>query len=300
MEFVKMAISGFIKSLNKHLVLMYLPALLLFAVFVFYPLLYGVRISFTDWNGFSQTYRDIGADNYVRLLSDMKVKTAVINTLIYGVGSALIQNIWGLLYALLLNRMFIGRSTVRAAVYLPVMISGLIMGYMWYFLMQYDGGALNDIMRLLGQSNVDWLADGKRSVGFILFITSMQFVGQAMIIYLAGLQTISRSYYEAAEIDGANAWQQFKGITLPLLIPAIITNVTLKLIGGLQLFDLVMALTSGGPGFSTHSMSTLINYLYFGNQNAGYASALGVFLFVIILVITVITNKWLIKKEVEF
>ena len=278
---------------------MYVPAALLFGIFVFYPLLSGVRISFTDWNGYSQAFSFIGFDNYRKLFDDPNVRTAFINTLIYGIGSTVIQNVWGLLYALLLNRKFTGRTFTRAAVYLPVMISGLIMGYIWYFMLQYSAGALNDVMTALGLPRVDWLADHRRAVSLILFITSLQYVGQAMVIYLAGLQSIPKSYYEAAQIDGVSLWSKFRYITLPLLSPAIITNVTLKLIGGLQLFDLVMALTAGGPGLSTHSLSTLINYLYFVNQNAGYSATLGIALFLFIMALTIIVNRALYKREVE-
>ncbi|RED64782.1 carbohydrate ABC transporter permease [Cohnella lupini] len=282
-----------------QLAAMVAPALLLIGVFVFYPLLRGIRISFTDWNGYSQHDHFIGLDNYRKLAVDPNVRTAFVNTLLYGVGSAVIQNVWGLLYALLLNRNFFGRNAARAAVYLPVMVSGLIMGYIWYFLLQYSGGALNDARSLFGAAPVDWLADKHRAISLILFISSLQFVGQAMVIYLAGLQRIPRMYYEAAEIDGIGWWSKFRHITLPLLSPAIMANVTLKLIGGLQLFDLIVALTGGGPGFSTHSFSTLINYTYFTSQNAGYSSSLGIALFLFIMAVTVGVNRYFYRREVE-
>jgi len=286
------------RALNHPLILC-VPAFALFAVFVLYPLLLGFRISLTDWNGFSQSFRYVGFDNYAKLFVDERIHTAFRNTLYYGVGSTILQNVWGLAYALFLNRAFAGRNAVRAAVYLPVMLSGLIMGYLWYFLVQYDGGALNDILIAFGREPIDWLADGARAVHLIVFVTSLQFVGQAMVIYLAGLQAIPVMYYEAAAIDGASAWSRFLHVTLPLLVPAIITNVILKLIGGLQLFDLVVALTNGGPGYRTHSLSTMINFLYFESQNAGYSAALGTMLFLFILVVTLVTHSLLRTKEVE-
>ena len=198
------AIKGFV---HRHrLSVMYVPVLLLFAVFVFAPLISGLNIALTNWNGYSQHYQYVGFDNFRQLATDERIHRSFINTMFYGVGSTIIQNIWGLLYALLLNQLFFGRSAVRAFVYLPVIMSGLVMGYIWYFILQYSGGALNDLMLLLGMERVDWLANGTRNVGIITYVTSMQFVGQAMIIYLAGLQLIQKSYYEAAAIDGANAW----------------------------------------------------------------------------------------------
>ena len=145
---------------------MYAPAIVLFCAFVFYPLLSGVRISFTDWNGYSQSYSYIGLDHFRKLFADANVRTAFINTLVYGIGSTLIQNVWGLLYALLFNRKFPGRTMARDAVYLPVMVSGLIMGYIWYFLLQYSGGALNDVLIAIGLSPIDWLADQRRARSF--------------------------------------------------------------------------------------------------------------------------------------
>ncbi|MFS0725460.1 carbohydrate ABC transporter permease [Paenibacillus sp. 1P07SE] len=288
------------QRLRHHPFLLLLPVLLLFAVFIIYPLIQGVRISMTDWNGYSQQYNEVGWRNYGRLLTDGRIHTAFVNTLIYGVGSTILQNIWGLGLAVLLNTAFAGRHAARAAIYLPVMISGLIMGYLWYFMLQYDGGALNDVLLAMGREPVDWLASGTRAVYIILFVTSLQYVGQAMIIYLAGLQSIPRMYTEAASIDGASRMQTFGRVTLPLLAPAIITNVTLKLIGGLQIFDVVIALTGGGPGYRSHSLSTMINYLYFDNQNAGYSAALGVMLFLLILLATIAVNRILIKREVEY
>ena len=126
--------------------LFYIPAVVLFLVFVIYPFLHGIRISFTNWNGYSQTMKFVGMNNYVRLLKDPNVKTALVNTLIYGIVSTIIQNILGLAYALFLNTKFRGRAIVRTVIYMPVMIASLIMGYIMYFVFQYDGGALNDIL----------------------------------------------------------------------------------------------------------------------------------------------------------
>jgi len=248
-------------------------------------------MSLTNWDGFSQESTFIGLENYRNLFADRKIIKAIANTFRVGIGDTLLQNIFGLAYAMLLNRKFKGRSFTRALIYMPVMVSSLIMGYIWFFIVQYDNGALNDIVMLLGHPSVDWLGNGSRAVDFIMAITSMQFVGQAMVIYLAGLQCIPKDMYEAPDIDGANGVQKFFYITLPMLKHAIVTTVTLKLIGGLQMYDLVVALTNGGPGFSSHTISTMINYLYFNAQNAGYSSALGVFLFLIIMCATLLTNR---------
>ena len=287
------------KSPKKNLInLMYMPAVVLFVVFVIYPFLDGVRISLTNWNGYSQEYSYIGFSNYKSLFKDENVIIALKNTFLYGVGSTIIQQIIGLSYAVFLNNKFRCRGFARTVIYLPIMVASVIMGYIWYFLLQYNGGAINDILIALGMQPIDFIANGKLMVWIIVLINSLQFCGVSMVIYLAGLQNISEMYYEAARLDGATKLQQFKNITLPLLKPAIVTSVTLNLIGGLKLFDAIKALTNGGPGYTTHSLSTLINYTYFNSQSAGYAAAIGIMLFIIILMTTLVLNKVLDRKDV--
>lgn len=277
----------------------YIPAIILFIVFVIYPLCKGIFLSFTNWNGYSQTYKMVGASNYVRMLTDTNVHRAFINTIIYGAGSTLLQNVLGLALALFLNQKFRGRAITRTIVYLPVMIAPLIMGYIMYFFFSFDNGALNDVIGLFGKEAVDWLANGNTGVAILTIVNSLQFVGISMVIYLAGLQGISDMYYEAAGIDGAKPWAKFRFITLPLLMPAISSSVTINLIGGLKLFDIIQALTSGGPGYDTHSLSTLVHRTYFGSENAGYASAIGLIAFVLIMVLSNTVVKYLEKKEVD-
>ncbi|WP_024347905.1 carbohydrate ABC transporter permease [Lacrimispora indolis] len=279
--------------------LFYIPAVILFLVFVIYPFVQGIRLSFTNWNGYSQTMKYVGFKNYARLFQDANVKTALVNTLIYGVMSTLIQNILGLGYALFLNTKFKGRSLVRTIIYMPVMIAPLIMGYIMYFFFQYDGGAVNDILTALHMEPVDLLVHSGTAIWIIVLVNSLQFVGVAMVIYLAGLQNVPNMYYEAAMIDGATFWERFKHITVPLLMPAISSSAILNLIGGLKLFDLVMALTSGGPGFSTHSLSTLVTNQYFSAQSAGYASAIGIFSFLLIMIISNVVMGYFDRKEVD-
>ena len=287
------------KRRNSIINIYYIPALLLFAVFIVYPLVNGIWYSFTNWNGFSQNYKFVGLQNYLKFFQDENVLKTFINTIIYGFGSTLLQNILGLAYALFLNQKFRGRCATRAVAYMQAMVAPLIIGYMYYFIFQYDGGALNDILTAFGGKPVDLLSNGNTAVWMMTIINTIQFVGVAMVIYLAGLQNISASYYEAAEIDGASPWAKFRGITLPLLYPAITSAVMLNLIGGLKLFDIIMALTSGGPGFSSHSLSTLVSYTYFRGQDAGYSATIGIFTFVFIMIISILFMKFFNKKEVD-
>lgn len=284
---------------NRLINLFYVPALALFAVFVVLPFIKGIYLSLTNWNGYSPSYKFVGLKNYARMLTDENVRTAFVNTIIYGVGSTLVQNVLGIAFAVLLNKKFRGRSLIRTVIYLPVMIAPLIMGYIMYFFFTYNNGAVNDVLKLFGAQPVDWLAKGSRAVIILMLVNSLQFAGISMVIYLAGLQNIPTLYYDAAAIDGVNDRQRFFYVTLPLLMPAVTSSVTINLIGGLKLFDVISALTGGGPGYDTNSLSTLIHRLYFGSERAGYAAAVGLVFFVFIMIVSNNVVKALQKRQVE-
>lgn len=284
---------------NRLINLFYVPALALFAVFVVLPFIKGIYLSLTNWNGYSPSYKFVGLKNYARMLTDENVRTAFVNTIIYGFGSTLVQNVLGIAFAILLNKKFRGRSLIRTVIYLPVMIAPLIMGYIMYFFFTYNNGAVNDVLKLFGAQPVDWLAKGSRAVIILMLVNSLQFAGISMVIYLAGLQNIPTLYYDAAAIDGVNDRQRFFYVTMPLLMPAVTSSVTINLIGGLKLFDVISALTGGGPGYDTNSLSTLIHRLYFGSERAGYAAAVGLVFFVFIMIVSNIVVKALQKRQVE-
>lgn len=278
--------------------LLYLPALFVVLLFVLYPLVQSVSMSFYNWNGYSAKKVLVGFQNYVNMLSDENFLRSFLNTLLYGFGSTILQNILGLAFALFLNMKFLGHKIVRTVVYLPVMISGLIMGYIMYFVVR-NHGALNEILGWFGIAGMDWMGDGNIGRWIITLVNSWQFCGYCMVIYMAGLQGISRQYYEAAAIDGANVLESFRYITLPLLIPAMSSAVVINLIGGLKLYDVVVALSNGGPNYMTSSLSFYINNRYLLAEQAGYASAVGVVMFLFIMFCSQIFNGYFRKKEVE-
>jgi raffinose/stachyose/melibiose transport system permease protein len=289
------------RVLNSPAILnvLYLPALILFAVFIIYPFVQGVRLSFTNWNGYSPHFESVGWRQYERLFTDRRVHKALQNTFVYGIGSTVLQNLLGLLYALFLNQKLRGKELVRVIVYLPVIVSPLIMGYIFYFFFRYDGGAINDILVFAGEKPVNWLGQSSRSVPIITLVNTYQYMGIAMVIFLAGLQSIPQEYYEAAVLDGASQRRCFRHVTLPLLMPAITVNIVINLIGGLKLFDVIMAMTKGGPGYASQSLSTMMYTLYFVRQDAGYAAALGNMMFLMITVLSISVLIYLRRKEVE-
>jgi raffinose/stachyose/melibiose transport system permease protein len=277
--------------------LLYVPALLLFGLFILYPFIRGLMYSFTNWDGYSQTFKWIGLSNYRRMFSDPDVARVIRNTFIYGLGSALLQNIIGLAYALFLNQNIRMRALTRTIIYLPAIISPLIMGYIWYFFFQYNGGAINDIILLFADEPVNLLGDPDTNVWMITIVNTYQFLGVAMVILLAGLQVIPKEFHEAATIDGAGTLSRFRHVTWPLLAPAVTVSVVLNVIGGLKLFDVITAMTNSGPGYSSASLSTLMYQLYFGRQDAGYAATIGNLMFVIISVVSFTFLFYLKRRE---
>lgn len=288
------------KKIRRNMNFLYIPALAVMICFIIYPLIRGVFISLFQWNGYSQSMKFVGLKNYLSLFSDKKFVNSFLNTLLYGFGSALLQNIFGLGLALLVDCKFKTNNLLRTIVYLPVMVSSLVMGYIMYFFLQYNHGVLNEVLAWFNIEPINWLKDANRGKIFITLINSWQYVGMAMIVYLAGLQNIPTMYMEAAALDGGNWWDVFLHVTLPLLIPAMTTGVVTNVIGGLKLNDVVISLTNGGPANKTHSLSTFISYNYFEMEKAGYASAIGIFMFVFIYIVSTLLTNFFKKREVQY
>ena len=202
--------------------------------------------------------------------------------------------------ALFVNKQFKGRNFIRLILYMPIMIAGVIMGAIQYYIFNFDNGVLNNILNLFGISSVYWMKTGPRAVAIITLVNSWQTMGFCMLIYLAGLQNIPKMFEESALLDGASKRQIFFKIDIPLLIPAITTAVITNLIGGLKLYDIIVTLTNGGPNRKSLSLSYYISLLYFNDEKAGYSAAVGIALFVLIFVVSVPINKFLRSKEVEY
>lgn len=287
-------------KIRRNMNFLYIPALAVMVSFIIYPLLRGAYISLFQWNGYSQNMKFVGLKNYLSLFSDKKFVTSFLNTLLYGFGSALLQNIIGLALALLVDCKFKTNNLLRTIVYLPVMISSLVMGYIMYMFLQYNHGVLNEVLAWFHIEPINWLKDANRGKIFITLINSWQYVGMAMIVYLAGLQNIPSMYFEAAALDGGSWWNIFRHVTLPLLVPAMTTAVVTNVIGGLKLNDVVISLTNGGPANKTHSLSTFISYNYFEMEKAGYASAIGIFMFVFIYIVSTLLTNFFKRREVQY
>lgn len=287
------------KRRTMYLVLC-IPAVLMILAFTVVPLVNGLRVSLYKWNGYSQHMTFIGLQNFKDIWPDKMFWVSFWNTMIYGFGSTILQNIMGLSAALFLNAKFKGRNAVRVILYMPIMISGFIMGKIIHYFVDLDSGVFNEILRLFGGDPVYWMETGMSSVIMITLTNSWQYMGFCMIIYLAGLQNIPMMYREAARLDGCNKIKEFFTVTLPLLIPSVTTAVVTNLIGGFKMYEVIVAMSNGGPNRQSFSLSYYIQQLYFHDERAGYASAVGIIMFFVIMIITVPINMWLKKREVEY
>ena len=285
-------------SANLHKLMIW-PAIFLFTVFFIIPFFSGVGISLNDWNGFT-TPDFIGLGNFARFFQDERALNALRITILFGLVSPILMNVFGLLYALLLDVGLHGSSLVRAIVYSPAVISSLIMGYIWMLIIKPATGVLPQLLQDLGLGSLypDLLSDGGKAIWTIIVVNSWQYIGGSMIVYLAGLQTIPQELKDAGVVDGCGAVSGFFRITLPLLIPSIRINLILNLIGCFSVFDIIMALTSGGPGYSTESLSIFIYRMCYGSST-GYSTAVSLILFFLILVPVALSTWFLQKKEVE-
>lgn len=288
------------RKLRQNLFLgMALPAILLFCFFFILPLAQGIGISLTNWNGFS-TPGFVGFANFIDFFKDRRALNGMKVTLMLGLVTPVCMNLLGLCYALFLDQKMAGRNVLRVIVYLPTVISSLIMGYVWVLFLRRDGGALHDIMKLfgLGAHFKVWLTNARQAVWVIITVNVWQHVGTAMIIYLAGMQSIPQELYEVSRIDGANYGQNLRHITFPLLIPSFTINIIMNVIGSLAIFDSVVALTEGGPGYATETLSIFIYRQSFG-ANTGYATAVALILFVITAIPTLVLYRLLQSRNVE-
>lgn len=289
-----------IHKLNANLHhFMAVPAILLFGLFFLYPLTQGVGISLTDSNGITAP-SFVGLQNFIDFFHDDRARNDVMITIYFALGSAPLLNLFGLLYALFLDRKLAGRGFVRAVVYLPAVISPLIMGYIWYFILQPERGYLAHILQGIGLGflDVNWLGESSSALIVLIVVNVWQYVGMTMIVYLAGLQGIPPDLYEASTIDGAGRWASLRYITLPLLYPSIKINVVTNIIGSLSVFEIIVALTDGGPGYATESLSIYILRMLYGSFT-GYSTAVALILFVIILIPVALFLRFTRKSEYE-
>lgn len=258
------------------------------------PVLAAIAISFTEWDVLTAP-RFIGVANYIQLFSDPVFIKSIGNTIVYVLGTVPTSTVLGLLLAMLLNQKLRGITFYRTAYFLPVVSSTVAVALVWSWIYSKDFGLLNFVLRAFSIEPVPWLTSPRYAMTALIIMGVWGMLGTAMVIFLAGLQGISNTYYEAAEVDGANRFGRFWNITLPLITPSLFFYFIITMINAFQAFEQIYVMTRGGPSNST---TTMVYYIYnnaFRYFRMGYASAQAIGLFLIVMVLTLI--YWYLQKK---
>ena len=277
-----------------------LPALILYGVFVIYPITQSIRYSGYEWNGLAPLTEWVGLQNFTDAFADPDfIKAIQHNFIIIGLSLAL-QIPFAISLAVLLSRKLKGRGLFRTMYFAPFILSEVVTGVVWRQIFRPEG--LFDVM--LGSVGADslsreWLADPSIALYSLFFVISWKYFGLHMVLIMAGLQTIPDELEEAASIDGATWWQGFRYVTLPLLGPTIRVSIFLSIIGALQLFDLVWVTTKGGPVNATATMATYLVDWGFRRGQFGYASAVSVIIFVLSLFVALLYQRFVLRRDLE-
>lgn len=269
------------------------PTYLFYIVFLLLPLCATIYYSFTEYNVI-QPPQWIGLENYAFLFKDRLLPGVVKNTLIYTVLTTIFKTLLSLALAIGLNssKLFAPvRSVARAAIFFPYVVAMSYVALIWSFMFSKDMGLVNFYLNRFGLASVSWFTDMKLALYMLIALDVWKNCGYGMLVFLAGMQGISKDFYEAAEIDGASRWDSIRHITLPLLRPMLVMMVMLNTIFGMQAFDSMSVITGGGPGNSTRSILMHIYEKAFENYNMGYASALSLAFVAVILVISLLQLK---------
>lgn len=275
------------------------PPLLVFSVFVIWPLFSSFYYSFTDWNGFSSDYRFVGFANFMKITTDRLFLQAAINTSIWMVAAIVLPTALGLALALLLDVKIPGARIFKSVFYLPICLSAVIVGQIWTWIYQPDWGLLNTLVSAVinEKFNYAWLARPGSALWSVIVAWSWQQTGLSMVIYLAGLTAIDDDMLKASALDGATPWQRIRFIVLPLLTPSTVVVIALAVINSLKGFDILYIMTGGGP---FNSSDTLAMHMYnesFKKYLMGYGSAIAVVLFLIAMAIIGLYFRQLRKVE---
>jgi raffinose/stachyose/melibiose transport system permease protein len=275
----------------------YAPAAVIFFVLFIVPTFASFYFSLTRWTLFDVEF--IGLDNFVQFFKEPMLIGSFKNTLIYAFLTSGSKVVLGLALAVLLSSKIRGRAYLRAVVFFPVLVSLIGVGITFKVLMDPFDGLINKALLVFGIQGPGWLTDPSLALYSIAFVDVWRGVGLATLIYLAGLAAIPRDYIEAATVDGASAWRRFWSITVPLVQPATNTVIILSLIGGLRSFELIWAMTRGGPGFTSDVMASVI-YKQYQAGFYGLSTAGNVVLFLAVTAIILPLFRWLARREVEY
>ncbi|MFI7543999.1 carbohydrate ABC transporter permease [Actinoplanes sp. NPDC049599] len=274
----------------------YLPAAVVYGLLFVIPTVTAFYFSLTRWTIFDSRF--IGFDNYVTFFREPALVSGLTHTLIYAVVTSAAKVVLGMLLAILLTSQIIGRGFLRSVVFFPVLVSTIGVGLTFTVLMDPEQGLINDALAVVGINGPAWLTDPRYALLSVALVDVWKGVGLATVIYIAGIVSIPSEYFEAAKVDGAGAWDTFRRIILPLARPATVTVILLSLIGGLRSFDLIWAMTRGGPGFTSDVIASVI-YKQYQAGFYGLSTAGNVVLFLVVTAIVFPLWRLLNRKEVD-
>jgi raffinose/stachyose/melibiose transport system permease protein len=274
----------------------YLPAAIVYGVLFLIPTVTSFYFSLTRWSIFDSKF--IGFDNYLLFFREPALLSGLTHTIIYAAVTSGLKVVLGLLLAVLLTSQIVARGYLRSVVFFPVLVSTIGIGLTFTVLMNPERGLINESLAVLGIDGPGWLTDPSYALLSVALVDVWKGVGLATLIYIAGIVSIPQEYFEAARVDGATAWQNFRSIILPLARPATVTVIILSLIGGLRSFDLIWAMTRGGPGFTSDVIASVI-YKQYQAGFYGLSTAGNVVLFLVVTAIILPLSRFLNRKEVE-
>jgi len=277
------------------------PSLLIYAVFVIGTMMYSLVLSFTNWDGISRTFNFIGLVNYFKLFKDVQFYNALKNNLIWVVISLLLPMFLGLLLAVLIDRQIRGENIFKSIFYLPMTISFVVIAVIWSWVYEPNLGILNTFLRAirLGFLSKAWLANQSTALFSIIIAASWQLTGYSMVLFLAGLRNVPPELIEAAELDGASSWQSFWHVIYPMLRSVRTVVIGTILINSFRVFDLIFAMTKGGPGNASNVLAMFMYRESFLKYRMSYGSTIAVIQFIIILIIMVVYLWRAMKAEEE-
>ncbi len=278
--------------LRKKSLLFLAPAFLIYTFLMIIPILGAFFLSLTDWNGISQNYGFVGLHNYIAMFKDERFLNAVLVTLRITFTVTIATNVIGLFVAVLLNNAGKLTNVYRSVFFLPYVISTVAISFIWLSILSYTG-VMNSALEAIGLTSLvsDHIGNTESALRSICVIEIWRTMGFHMVLYLASLQTVPEELYEVCTVDGGTKFEAFRYITLPLIVPGATVSVIMSIMMQMKQYDIVKVITNGGPGYSTETISYNIVTQAFGNNMLGYSSALAVFLFAVIAVISIVQLK---------
>lgn len=282
------------KKTDKIAYLYILPLLVLSFALVYYCIIDTVVVSFTDWDGMSDSFKFVGLKNYIKMLADNTFWTSVVNNIIFFIGTVFVQAFAGFVLAVLLKKKLFASNVFKAIYFLPIAMATSIITAIFRIIMDPTNGSLNQFLRAmhLGGLAQNWLGDPKIALFSVIIVNIFQWMGFSMITYYAALMSLPDDVYEAAKIDGSGFWRTTFSVTLPMVKGTTNVLIVLGIVGSLKTFDLVKLLTGGGPGRSTTVMNTYLYEKAFNDFNAGGAASIGVAILIIAMIMSFLQIKF--------